>query len=228
MGTDMKPQDEGLPANQSTSSSETPRSLPGQKGPSSDGFTHITLFDRLRSIEPRRRDIAWSEFRSHYGPVIAGFARRCGAPAQDVDDIVQDVITAFFAVSGEFVYDPSKGRFRGWLKTCTVRAALRRAGKNMRFRGVAFDEVDQVELAVEPIWDDIWEQQILARALDQLRINSGESLAFRAFEQYVLLDKPADEVARQLGTSVDNVHQSKTRMTRRLRELVAEIRELEG
>jgi RNA polymerase sigma-70 factor (ECF subfamily) len=182
----------------------------------------------LRSIEPRRRDLAWAEFRSRYGPIIAGFARRCGAHQQDVEDIVQDVITAFFAISGEFVYDPSKGRFRGWLKTCTVRAAIRRAGKNMRFQGAPFDEVNQIELAVEPLWNDVWEQQLVARALDQLRSTSGDSLAFRAFEKYVLLDQPSDQVARELGTSVDNVHQSKTRMTRRLRELVSELREAEG
>jgi len=35
-------------------------------------------------------------------------------------------------------------------------------------------------------------------------------------------------VARDLGTTVDNVHQAKSRYTRRLREVVAKLREAEG
>jgi RNA polymerase sigma factor (sigma-70 family) len=187
--------------------------------------TRASIFNRLKSSGGRDGEMAWTEFQSRYAPVIAGFAKRCGANNQDVDDIVQDVMTAFFSVSDGFKYDPAKGRFRGWLKTCTVRAAVRRAGKNLHFRGMRLDEVPQVELAVEPLWSDIWEQQIVARALSELRRECAESVAFRAFEQYVLLDRPADIVAKELNTSVDNVHQAKSRMTKRLRDLVGHIRE---
>ena len=187
--------------------------------------TRASMFDRLKSATGQDRERAWSEFRRRYAPIVAGFAKRCGASPQDIDDIIQDVITAFFAVSGEFAYDPAKGRFRGWLKTCTVRAAVRRAGKNLRFRGTPLDEVPQLELAIEPMWTDVWEEQLVSRALDQLREKSGGSLAFRAFEQYVLLDRDAAVVAKELSTSVDNVHQAKTRMTRQLREFVGKLRE---
>jgi RNA polymerase sigma-70 factor, ECF subfamily len=197
----------------------------------SQSFMHETrasIFDRLKSSRGPDREVAWSEFERRYAPIIAGFAKRCGASRQDVDDIVQDVMTGFFSVSGGFAYDPAKGRFRGWLKTCTVRAAIRRAGKNLRFRGMRLDEVPQPELAVEPVWADVWEQQLVARALEQLREQSADTLAFRAFEQYVLRDRPADVVANELGTSVDNVHQAKSRMTRQLRQLTGRLREDEG
>jgi RNA polymerase sigma-70 factor (ECF subfamily) len=197
---------------------------------SNEGETYLTrasIFERLKASPGREREMAWSEFRARYSPVISGFARRCGASSQDIEDIVQDVMTGFFSVSGEFVYDPAKGRFRGWLKTCTIRAAVRRAGKNLRFRGMPLDEIPQLELAVEPVWADVWEQQLVALALDQLRQRSGGSLPFRAFEQYVLLDRSADMVAKELGTSVENVHQAKSRMTKQLRELVGQLRESE-
>jgi RNA polymerase sigma-70 factor (ECF subfamily) len=190
--------------------------------------TRASIFDRLRTTLPRERELAWTEFRTLYGPIIGGFAKRCGASRQDIDDIIQDVMTSFFSVSDDFAYDPARGRFRGWLKTCTVRTSLRRAGKNLKFRGVAFDQVPQIELAVEPVWADVWEQQLVARALEALRRSSGNNLAFRAFEKYVLLDRAVDEVARDLGTTVDNVHQAKSRYTRRLREVVAKLREAEG
>jgi DNA-directed RNA polymerase specialized sigma24 family protein len=52
-----------------------------------------------------------------------------------------------------------------------------------------------------------------------------QGLPFRAFEQYVLLDRAADAVAKELDTTVENVHQAKSRMARRLRELVRQLRE---
>src|SRR3954469_3064355 len=94
--------------------------------------TRASLLVRLKSGEPKDRELAWSEFLARYGPIIGGFAKRCGASWQDIEDIIQDVTQSFFAVSGEFAYDPTKGRFRGWLKTCTVRAAIRRGRKNLR------------------------------------------------------------------------------------------------
>jgi DNA-directed RNA polymerase specialized sigma24 family protein len=108
-----------------------------------------------------------------------------------------------------------------------VRAAIRRAGKNLQFQGVPLDQAPQAALAVEAVWDDVWEQQLVARALESLRQSCGGSLPFRAFEQYALLDRPADVVATELDTTVDNVHQAKSRMTRRLRELVPQLRESE-
>lgn len=189
-------------------------------------MTRVSLFERLKSGESQVRELAWTEFMTRYAPVIAGFVKRCGASRQDIDDIIQDVTSAFFAISGEFAYDPAKGRFRGWLKTAAVRAAIRRAGKNLRFQGVPLDDVAEVELAVEPMWNDVWEEQLVARALEMLRHAAGGGVPFRAFEQYVLLNRSADEVAKELETTVENVHQAKSRMTKRLRELVGELREL--
>lgn len=186
------------------------------------------MFERLNATEPREREQAWVDFLTRYGPVIAAFARRCGASPQDINDIVQDVTYAFLSVSSEFRYDPARGRFRGWLKTCTVRAAIRRAGKNLRFRGVPLDQLQDTELAVDPVWNDIWEQQLVARAISQLRHDYGTTLAFKAFEQYVLLDRSAEKVAEELNTTLDNVHQAKTRMLKRLRGIVAQLRSEEN
>ena len=187
-------------------------------------LTRASIFARLGSTGAGERELAWSEFRSRYAPIIAGFATKCGARPQDIDDIIQDVLTNFLSASGEFVYDRSKGRFRGYLKTCAVRAAIRRAGKNVRFRGIPLDEIPQAELAVEPIWDDEWEQQLMSRALLLIREECQNSVAFLAFEQYVLLDRSAEIVATELGIAVNTVHQAKTRITKQLRDVVQRLR----
>jgi len=190
--------------------------------------TRASIFQRLVEPQAESREMAWAEFRARYAPVIAGFAAKCGASRQDIDDIIQDVMTGFLGKSGEFVYDPSKGRFRGYLKTCTVRAAIRRAGKNMRFRGLPLSELPEAEVAVDQIWDDVWEQQLIAQALRIVREESSDSVTFRAFEQYVLLDRSADIVAAELKTTVNNIHQAKSRITKRLREVVEMLRRETG
>jgi RNA polymerase sigma-70 factor, ECF subfamily len=190
--------------------------------------TRASIFQRLVEPMPEAREMAWAEFQSRYAPVIAGFAAKCGANRQDIDDIIQDVMTSFLGKSGDFLYDPNKGRFRGYLKTCTVRASIRRAGKNMRFRGLPLSELPEAEVAVDPIWDDVWEQQLVAQALRMVREECAGSIAFRAFEQYVLLDRSADVVAAELRTNVNNVHQAKSRITKRLREVVEMLRRETG
>lgn len=189
--------------------------------------TRASIFERIRSKEPAQREIAWCDFRAKYAPIVGGFCKAMGASGQDIDDIVQDVMLGFFGVSEEFRYSPERGRFRGFLKVCTVRAAQRRAGKNLRHRGKALDEIPADDLAIDHVWNDVWEQELLARALDNLRREIGGTVAFQAFEQYVLLDRPAETVANELGTSVNNVHQAKTRITRQLRETLQKLREME-
>lgn len=191
--------------------------------PDSD-LTRPSLLARLAAAPPAERENAWVEFQSRYLPVIRAFASRCGASRQDIDDIAQDVMTAFVGAQPEFTYDRSRGRFRGYLKTITVRAAIRRVGKNLRFKGLPLQDVPDADLAVEPLWNDIWERELVAQALRLVRQECQDSLAFRAFEQHVLLDRPAEDVAAELGTSVNNVHQAKSRITRQLREAVQRLR----
>ena len=116
------------------------------------------------------------------------------------------------------------GRFRGWLKTCTVRAAVRRAGKNLRFQGLPLQDLPDVETAIDPVWEDVWEKELVSRALGLLRQKAGKGLPFRAFEQYVLMDRPVQDVARELNTTAENIYQAKSRMTKELRQWVSRLR----
>ena len=100
-------------------------------------LTRASIFARLGSSGPRERERAWSEFRDRYAPIIAGFAAKCGASRQDIDDIIQDVLTNFLGASGEFVYDPAKGRFRvqisyGWFVRLPGHHPVRRGDAGCR------------------------------------------------------------------------------------------------
>ena len=142
---------------------------------------------------------------------------------------MQDVLVGFYSTSPTFVYDPAKGRFRGYLKTCAChvmrnRAAAWRAGDFGTPGQVSLDRVNAAALEVEQIWNDVWEQQLLRRAIEQLRAEMGHTKTFRAFELYVMLDRPAPEVSAQLDVHVDNVYRSREQVTQMLRERVEAIR----
>jgi RNA polymerase sigma-70 factor (ECF subfamily) len=191
--------------------------------------TNPSIFLRLNRTDTRARQVAWREFHDRYAPIISAFARKLGARPQDLEDIVQDVLVGFYSTSPTFVYDATKGRFRGYLKTCTCHVLQKRARALQPSGGAAgghtsFDRVDPAALVVDQIWNDVWEQQLLRRAIEQLRGEIGHTKTFRAFELYVMLDRPAPEVSAQLDLHLDNVYRSREQVTQMLRDRIETMR----
>jgi RNA polymerase sigma factor (sigma-70 family) len=185
--------------------------------------TNPTIFLRLRHADSVPREFAWEEFQRRYAPIIAGYARRIAARPQDVDDVVQDVLLGFFAKSPTFIYDPGKGRFRSYLKVCTHRALLKRLGTNAKFNGIPLDKVDPEAMEVEQTWNDIWEQQQIRTSLDELRQEIGATKTFRAFELYVIMDTPAEEVSNRLDMHINSVYRAKEQIAKLLRERLQKL-----
>src|SRR5262249_43390328 len=75
-----------------------------------------SLLERLR--QPVDQE-AWERFVHLYTPLLCRWARKVGAPALEVGDVVQDVFAVLVHKLPDFQYDPSQ-RFRGWLWTITV------------------------------------------------------------------------------------------------------------
>jgi RNA polymerase sigma-70 factor, ECF subfamily len=188
--------------------------------------TRSTLLLRLRLDAPAR-EIAWREFYEYYGPLIGGFARKMGAASDVIEDVIQDVLLGFFSVSPEFTYDPSLGRFRGYLKTCTWRKLQKQLDANLQFGARRVCDLDLADLQVDAIWVDIWEREKLHRVVNMVReqysTRPDKMKTFQAFEMYVMLERPAEEIAAELGMSVDSVHQAKSRVTKALRQTMEAI-----
>lgn len=189
--------------------------------------TNASIFVRLNASDPQPREIAWLEFHQRYAPIIAGFARNLGARTQDIDDVIQDVLLGFFGQSPTFVYDPARGRFRGYLKVCTFRALKRRLGQNAKFNGVPLEHVDPESPDLERTWEHAWERQLAQRAIDEMRREIGLSRRFKAFEQHVIHAVPAEQVARELGVHVNSVYRAKQQLSEKLKQRVAALREQE-
>ncbi len=191
-------------------------------------LTNPSIFLRMNQAKKRLRELAWSEFRDRYAPIIAGFARKLAVKPQDIDDIIQDVLLGFFAKSPTFVYDPAKGRFRGYLKVCTFRAMRDRLGKAVKFSGVSIDQLDPELLSVEAAWSDVWEKEQMQRVMEAVRQDYRGAKTFRAFELYAMENQTAEDVANTLEMSVDSVYKAKERITKAIREKLQRLAEEEG
>jgi len=193
--------------------------------PNIGAITNPSIFLRLNASDSAPREMAWEEFNARYVPIIASFARRLGSKPQDVDDVVQDVLLGFFLKSPSFVYDPAKGRFRRYLKICTYHALQKRFGRRARILGKPLDEVDPESVAIDQIWNDAWEQQLLSRAVEQIRCDIGHTRTFVAFEMHVIHDEPAEAVARKLDLHTKSVYRAKAELTRLLKSRLMALRE---
>ena len=199
-----------------------------ERGPVTSRYaTRPSIFLRLGADQTALRELSWSEFHERYAPVVVGFARNLGLALQDADDVLQEGMLAFFRVSPRFEYDPSKGRFRGYLKRITrqvVAAQLRRAGR----AGIATDDLDAEDSpAVEEIWERQWSEQLFLRAGDEAR-GTFEARTMEAFDLFARRGVPAEEVAARLGMSINSVHHAKSRVMKVVGEIVERIRAEEG
>jgi RNA polymerase sigma factor (sigma-70 family) len=186
--------------------------------------THASLIARLAD---RADEAAWREFGERYGSLLRGFALRRGLVGQEVDDIVQEVHAALLGSMPTFRYDPTKGRFRGYLKTIAVRAIQRRIFQKGRMRSLG--EIDSgladppagEDAEQEREWEAEWRQYHMRRAMRTIEVEFSP-LDRMAFRRYGVEGVSAAETAEALGLSVEQVYQAKSRIVRRLGELVAE------
>jgi len=205
-----------------------------------DMTTRASVFLRLKDTDAAPRELAWQAFHDRYAPMIAGYARRKGATPQQAEDIVQDVMLGFFSASPRFVYNPTTGRFRGYLRVCVHRALKRiRDAQRGPMPSVSSQSIDELQIADERaenpadlgLWDDLWERQQLNRILAETREHyrrKGKVETFLAFERNVLFNEPATKVAGELGISIPSVHMAKLRVTQRLSALRKQLIDEEG
>ena len=190
--------------------------------------TNMDLLLQLKSDETVNREMGWGIFVDRYGPIICGFARNAGLPSSEADDIMQNVLFNFFRVTDKFEYDPSKGRFRGYLKRITLNAIRQRYRKrreqNLDTHGmrVAEDPRDELEAA----FDREWAEHLLSEAMTEARPKF-EPKTWEAFELYGRRGMSAQRAGERLDMKAEAVRHAKSRVMRAVREIVIRLREEE-
>jgi RNA polymerase sigma factor (sigma-70 family) len=190
--------------------------------------TNMDLLLQLKSDETVNREMGWGIFVDRYGPIICGFARNAGLPSSEADDIMQNVLLNFFKVADRFEYDPSKGRFRGYLKRITLNAIRQRYRKkqvgNLDTHGMNIAEDPRDDL--EAVFDREWAEHLLSEAMTEARPKF-EPKTWEAFELYGRRGMSAEKAGERLGMTAESVRHAKSRVMRAVREIVIRLREEE-
>jgi len=188
--------------------------------------TRSSLLLRVRDLEDSR---AWGEFAQVYTPVVKAYARCCGVPEQELDDVVQEVLWAASQLIGDFQHDPQTRPFRPWLRSVTHhriqkwRRGLRRAPVQPEDSQI-IESLTDSDADLEKCWDREWAKHVLVAALARAQQHFAPRTS-EVFRQVVILQRPPAEVAAEFGMKIQTVYVYKARVLDRLRQ---EVEGLEG
>lgn len=185
------------------------------------GETSLTLLECVR----RREGDAWRRLLDLYSPLLRHWFRRWGVRPEDVEDVTQDVFQAVATGLEGFRRDRERDSFRGWLHGVArykVLTHFRRVGS----RGPGgTDFYNKTLLLPAPDQSDDEERAIVGDlyrdALETAR-SEFEERTWHAFWRSAVEGHPPAAVAQELGVSPASVRQSKSRVLRRLKDLLGE------
>lgn len=176
----------------------------------------------LEGVRDPRNSLDWAEFDRVYRPLLARYARRRGLSEEDANEIAQQCMAVIVARIGTFKRRVS---FRAWLRKMVDHKVSRHFSQraNMRRAGTAIlDQVSGREPDPDDQWERQWNRTHLLYCLNTLRDGFAPH-TLRAFEMYVLEDRPVADICRALNMTPNQVYVSKARVKRRLREQVRRL-----
>ena len=202
----------------------------GPDEPASAGSSSIssTLLAQLRSGRPE----AWRRFVRLYSPLIYRWCRRAGVVADDAADVLQEVLASVMRHISEFHRTGPHGNFTAWLATITrnkVSDHYRRRHGRAEARGgtTAQRQMAEIPQPAEPSQETIRPDAEAAacltrRVLDTIRAEF-EPGTWQAFWRTAVEGQPPAQVAEELKIGAAAVYMAKSRVLRRLREVLGEL-----
>ena len=187
--------------------------------------TRPSLIARLRDSDDRE---AWYEFVDIYRPVILRLARFKGLQEADAEDLVQKVFVSMAGAIERWEVDQSRARFRSWLRRIAENAIL----NTLTRKGLAVGSGDSgVGRSLENISASLGPDSELLRielrrevfryAAEHIRPEFRQG-TWQAFWLSCVEGRDVEEVAKFLGKTKGSVYAARSRVMRRLKEVVLE------
>jgi RNA polymerase sigma-70 factor (ECF subfamily) len=180
----------------------------------------------LRRLHDANDNQSWGEFYEVYQPLLIRYVRSHDVSPHDAEDLVQDIfMNKLRPAMTRFELDHARGRFRTWLFEVTTNAirdwARRRqnqapaVGQTSAFTGPIAPSVTE-ELSRQ--WEQYHHEQIMQFAIKKSR-ECFEPKTWACFEQRTLRGRSGQEVAGELGLSLNAVYTNAHRVLQKIREL---------
>lgn len=188
--------------------------------------TRASLILRIRNPLDAQ---AWSEFVQLYAPLLHSYAMKNRLQDADAADLAQDTLRLVLRAAPEFIYEPAKGSFRGWLFTI-ARNEIRKfvTRKSSRQRGSGDSEVRDMLSEVpghepdEGEWDKEYQLNLFHWAARRVQVEFREA-SWQAFWRTVVNGEGIEHVARALGMSAGAVYIARSRVTARIRQEIEKV-----
>jgi RNA polymerase sigma-70 factor (ECF subfamily) len=179
--------------------------------------TSASLLERVQA----RSDAGWQRLVELYTPLIRTWVGRHVWQIDDVNDVVQQVFTVVVARLPEFVHNGRAGAFRHWLRSITVNhlRAYWRSRRQLGGQAEAEATLEQLEdPASDPSrrWDAEHDSHVAQKLLEYVQPEFRPA-TWEAFRRQVIDEASAEEVAAELGLSINAALIAKSRVLRRLR-----------
>ncbi len=183
--------------------------------------TSATLLERLND---RSDSVAWRRLVDLYSPLINAWLRRHGVPAEDAEDLTQEVLEIVVREVSRFRHNGRVGAFRTWLRTITINC-LRQSLRSRRFRVQAtgspditmmLDQLEDPASNLSQRWDREHDQHVLERLLELIEPDFRPA-TWKAFRRQIIDGASAETVAAELGLTVNAVLIAKSRVLSHLR-----------
>ncbi len=167
----------------------------------------------------------WQRLVDLYTPLMLGWLRRYGMKDSDADDVIQETLTVVFRKLPNFRREPQTGAFRSWLRRITVNC-LRDYWKSRKSRREAAGDTrmdDMLGQLQDPnsglsrVWDEEHDLHVMNHLLTRIR-GQFSPQTWTAFERVARDGANPQEVADELGITVNAVFIANSRVLARLRQ----------
>ncbi len=167
---------------------------------------------------------SWRRLQELYAPVLAHWCRRYGLQPADTDDVLQDVFCTVARRIGDFRREED-GTFSGWLFTIArsriVDHLRREAREPDAVGGSDFQQrLGEVPQAEEDEEERVTFQRLALRQALDLVQQDVQPQTWQAFWRVVIDGQDTTRVAAELGMTVGAVRVAKSRVLRRIRDLL--------
>ena len=196
--------------------------------------TRASLLDRLRNWEDQA---SWREFFDTYWKFIYSVAIKSGLSDQEAEDVVQETVLSVAKKMPDFVYDPARCSFKGWLMHVTRLRIL----DQLRRRQPAFSQIpagegesrltptvervpDPASLEPDPAWDEEWERNLVDAALERVKLRVKPE-HYQIFYLSAVKGLGIREIARMLQVNVGQVYLVRHRLAKDVKREVERLKQ---
>ncbi|MDP1799040.1 MAG: sigma-70 family RNA polymerase sigma factor [Planctomycetaceae bacterium] len=192
-----------------------------------------TRWSLVVRLQDERDEAAWHEFIVEYEPFLLTYLHRRGLQEADARDVAQQVMTSICQSVANWKPDGRPGAFRRWMATIARHAAIKFMHRKSRQPdsggGTAFlarmNDVASVDN--DTAAQQEYQQAVFAWAVSRVKDEFRES-TWTAFWETLVVHRPIDVVAQELGLSTGAVYMARSRVMARLRTQVAQLLDADG